>query len=171
MKFLINIIIILFLFLIQSGFISGLPLIFSQTNLVLVALVFILILRGLYISFYWAICFGVLFDLYFFLPPGSHLISFLISLFLANIFLSNVFTNRSLYSFMALTFLTVLFYKICLYSIGYGVQFLTGQHLIQFSNRLVYPELFGIGMDLVLTFIAFSFMASSNRMKPVFIKK
>jgi cell shape-determining protein MreD len=117
------------------------------------------------------LAFGIVYDLYFFLPPGFHVAGFIISLLVAHVFLANVFTNRSLYSFLALSFLAVFSYLACVYALAYGLQFVTGQTMLEFSLDNLLSELAGLGADLAITAVLFYiYSAVSRRLKPVFIK-
>lgn len=168
----INILSMAILFWLQSGFISGLPLLFSHINIILIALVFILILRGLPIALYWALALGLLFDFYFFLPAGSHLLIFIIGISLVNIFLTSVFTNRSLYSFLALSGLMIVVCRLCFYLIGYSEQFITGKAFMQFSSQTLWSEAAGLMINLIITAILFYLVSAvSKQLKPVFVKK
>lgn len=102
---------LLFLIVFHFSFLSILPPVLSNINLLLLFLVFYLAFFGLKPSLYYAFFIGIVFDILSFNFFGVHTIAFLASIFLLNFFLVNFFTNKSLYSFLALNLLAVIFYS------------------------------------------------------------
>ncbi len=167
----LNLFLIFCVFLLQLGFISGLPLYLNSLNLILIFLVFLLETKTFKIPFIWAFTAGFLMDLYYFNIPGNYLFSLLISLFLMNFLLKNFFTNRSLYSYLALIFFGNLIFKIIWYFYNFVLSFILKNNVAYTFNFLFFKkELISLGINILAVAIGFyiiSFIGSN--FKPVFL--
>src|SRR3989339_177126 len=148
-KFILNILIIFFLFVIQVGFISGLPEFFKELNLFLVSFIFIL---GLF---------------------GFYSIVVFITIVLSNFLLSNFLTNRSLYSFLALTAFAQIIFMILLHLFLFLIYFIKKEDWIIFFDADFWLKQ-GSGLLVnLLTALCFFYIFNffSKRFKPVFLSK
>ncbi|MEI6597404.1 MAG: hypothetical protein WCL13_04355 [bacterium] len=170
-KIIANILFIITLGIAQISFISGLPGAFSDLNLVLVVLVFILGFGSFNLAILWSFGIGLMLEIFFFLPFGAYLISLIFMIIVANLLLNYFFTNRSLYSFLALIALTTAAYELI-------INFLTW--IFSTENKLFFMADSGfwlltlkqIVLNLLLTFIIYYLVHFFGRnLKPVFLVK
>jgi len=172
-KILLNILFIITLTLIQGGFINGLPLMFPNINLLLIVLIYVLVLGGFCLAGIWAISMGFILDTISFLPFGTFLISFSLSLIIINFLLVNFFTNRSLYAYIALTFFgsVSLFVSVYIFSVANQILGVKGQ--LDLFNLGFWQNGFMqiIGNILVVLFSFYVINFLSNNLKPVFLLK
>jgi len=172
-KIFLNILSILFLSFLELSFVSALPSVFSDLNLALLALVMVLLLWDFNIALWWALAFGVIFDIYSFLPFGIFSVSFFVSIVITNFFLRNFFTNRSPYSFLALVFLEIVFFELFLNlgTLVFNNIFLGGYGL---EGGFVFwkDKLYLLAVNLPAALIIFYLVNFiTRRLKPVFIMK
>jgi len=170
-KIIINLISAIALVVVQIGFISGLPGYLNTLNLAIIVLLFILVLGGLKLTFFWLIGIGFLFDLFSFQNFGIYLITFSLSILAINFLLTGFFTDRSLYSFLALTFFATVFYELFMKTILYifklfvhenGISIFDPHYLKAFTIELL--------INLLTTFIIFHSMNYlGHQLKPVFL--
>ena len=172
-KIVINVILALALFIVQIAFISGLPGWFSNLNLILVVLIFILVLNSFRIAWWWSAGLGLLLDIYSFFPFGLFLISLTTAVFITNFLLNNFFTNRSLYSFLALTFFATLSYKLILFFLAFMAACLNISSVAADINiGVLINELPGLAINIIVTIFIYYFLnLISARLKPVFLLK
>jgi rod shape-determining protein MreD len=172
-KIIINLFLVLFVILLQLGFISGLPLYLSSLNLILIILVFILEIKNFKMSYLWAFMAGFLMDLYYFNAPGNYFFSLLIAVFFMNFLLENFFTNRSLYSFLALTFFGHLIFKFSWYIYNFSFSLISKSNFTYTFNFLFLKnELISLGLNwlaVVMGFYIVNFIGSN--FKPVFLMR
>lgn len=173
LKIFFNILLIIFLTILQFSFISTLPGALKSINIILVTLLFILVLGELEIALWWAIGAGFLFDIFSFLPFGAYLFSFCLTIIITNFLLINFFTNRSLYSFFLLSIFQIFFYELFINSINYLSTILGYSNYFLIPNLLFWKEKLAeliLNLALVLTlFYLVNFI--TNRLKPVFLIK
>src|SRR3989338_11148688 len=117
-KIIVNILLIITLGIAQISFISGWSAPYSDLNLVLVILIFILGFASFNLAVWWSFGVGFILEIFFFLPFGAYLISLILTIIIANFLLDYFFTNRSLYSFLALVALTTAIYELIINSIS-----------------------------------------------------
>ncbi|RLC36956.1 hypothetical protein DRH27_04425 [Candidatus Falkowbacteria bacterium] len=170
-KIILNIVLAIILAIIQIAFISGLPSWFSNLNLILVVLVFILGLTGFRYAWWWSLGLGILLDVYHFLPFGIFLISLSLAILLTNFLLTNFFTNRSLYSFLALTTLAGISYKIILYFLSFTSNFFNISSIfLDINGSVLIDEARCLAVNIAAAFFIYYFLSLiSNRLKPVFL--
>jgi cell shape-determining protein MreD len=172
LNLLFHIFLISALTIIQYSFIETLPFWLGHTNILIVALIFTMSLKGRNYAFFWGGGIGLLFDIYSFLPFG--IFTFLFIAVTAFIYLlsNSFFTNRSLYSFWALTFFATFFFRFVFESLRYFLNFFNSEaslFLLQKDFWLTLGE--GIIMNLFLMMVLFYiFNFVSNRFRPVFIR-
>lgn len=102
-KIFLNAILVLSLVAFQVSFVSSLPSYFSNINILLLILVYVLIISDMETAFIYALSFGILMDMFSFMPFGVYSLSFILLSIVTNFLLINFFTNRSIYAFLALT--------------------------------------------------------------------
>lgn len=170
-KIVLNIVLAIILAIVQIAFISGLPSWFSNLNLILIVLVFILGLIGFQSAWWWSLGLGILMDIYHFLPFGIFLISLSSAILLTNFLLTNFFTNRSLYSFLALTTLAGIFYNIILYFLSFISNFFNISGVfIKINSGVLVNELRGLAVNILAAIFIYYFLnLISARLKPVFL--
>ncbi len=170
-KILANVFLISFLGLIQLSLISSLPVWFSQINIVLVVLVFILATFAFKLAVLWALFIGLILDLFSFLPFGSLTLALVATTLFAYFLLNNFFTNRSLYTFLALVSFSTLFFFLLNSAINYLNVFL-GKTIFSPRNLIdmFLAVFFQIIVNLLVTIIFFYlFNFISQRLKPFFL--
>ncbi len=172
-KNIIQIILIVLLTGIQLSFIGALPGILRNLNLSLVILVFISALGKTKTTLWSAIGMGLLFDLYGLTFFGVNLLGLFLSAFGAKFFWDNYFTDRSLYSFLAITFFTNIIFRVIVY-LFFFIAYIFGQETFSslLDFKLLINELWGIGLNLLITIFIFYFVAAfSSDLKPVFLSR
>jgi hypothetical protein len=173
LKIAFNLLTIIFLVMIQFGFVSALPGVFCDINLLLIALVFVLFLFGTEIASGWTISLGFLKDAFSYLPFGLFILSFALSFFLAYFLLNNFFTNRSLYSFLALCASTIVGYKLVLYLLSLTFRFFGMTDLnLSIGKAFWLNEGVSLFLNLALATVIFYLINFlSKRLKPAFLLK
>jgi len=170
LKIILKSFLILFLIVIQLSFISALPAYFSNINIVLISLVYLLMITDLSSTINYAIALGILMDAFSFNIFGSYLFSFLLSIVLANFLLEHFFTNRSLYAFVALILSATLFNFLFLSLINIVYSVFIGMSMLSFNEnyfRYVFSQLVLNSFFMVVVFYLTNFL--SNTFRPVFL--
>lgn len=171
-NFFLNLILIIFLAVVQFSFIPVMPAYFSNLNLVLVSLIFVLSLFGLNRGLWWAAGAGLILDSVSFYPFGIFLLSYFSSVILIYFLLKNFFTNRSVYSFVALAFFGSLFYSFVfnLYNYFFGFKNDSALSLISldFWLNLIMQIIFNIAF-IFIGFYLINF--TTKKFNPVFLGK
>lgn len=172
-KIVLNFFIILFLVVVQFGFVSAMPFFYSGSNLLLVAIIFVQALFDEELAWFWVLGIGMIFDVMSFSFFGTHILAYSAAFFVVNILQKNYFTNRSLYSFFALATMATLSFKLALFSTASLYSFFSGQSSLDFSQNFFWQgELYSLMANLGLVFIAYvlvNFM--TKKLKPVFLLK
>ena len=170
-KVILSIILIILIFLFQISFINGLPFYLFNFNFVVVLLILILGIINFKTSLYWTLGFGILFEVYSFLPTGAYLLSLIITIFLTNFLLNNFFTNRSLYSFLALTTLATIIYEFLIVSIGNIFSYIFYKDfIIKITNNFWENEISKLIINIIGVFFLY-YVSSliSKKLRPVFL--
>ncbi|MDP2708690.1 MAG: hypothetical protein Q8O93_01385 [bacterium] len=168
-KIITNIILIMALSAAQIAFISALPGLAVNLNLVLVVLIFILGFSGFDLAAIWSLALGFILETYSFLPFGAYLASLILTVVIANFLLNYFFTNRSLYSFLALAGLTTIIYEIIIGSLIFILEKIN-LAAAPAGAWLGTPLISQIGLNLIATFFIFYFVHFLGRnLKPVFL--
>lgn len=170
-KIITNIILIISLAAAQISFISGLPGLANNLNLVLVILIFILGFSNFAFAAWWTVGIGFLLEVFSFLPFGAYLFSLSLTLMIANFLLNYFFTNRSLYSFLALTGLATVIYELIINF--YALIFIEINSAAgPAASNFWFFRLEQIGLNLSLALIIYYIIHFLGRnFKPVFLKK
>ena len=170
-KILFNVFLLMATIAVQKGFIPSLPYFLSDTNIILISIVFILGIYGFWTALYWTIGTGIILDVYSFVFFGNNLLSLLLVLFIANFLFEHLFTNKSLYSFVMVVFLGSIFFEIFFISFYYLEVFMKKENFdIIFDGNFFSLKLFGLISNLVISVIIFNAMNFlSNKLKPVFL--
>jgi len=150
-KIITNIILIIALGVVQIALISGLPGMFSNLNLALVILIFILGFSNFDFAVVWTIGFGFLLEIFSFLPFGTYIFSLSLTIVITNFLLTYFFTNRSLYSFLALTGLATVIYQLI---INFFI-FIEMNSAAVMEGNFWSSILEQIGFNLIFTFIIY----------------
>lgn len=168
-KIIVNILFIIMFAVAQISFISGLPGFFSNLNLVLVVLIFILGFVNFNFAVWWSLGIGFLLEIFFFLPFGSYLISLGLTLIIANFLLNYFFTNRSLYSFLALVALATFVYEL---TINFIAWIFSAAYFFPADADFWLLILKQIGLNLLFTFFIYYLIHFFGRnLRPVFLMK
>lgn len=170
-KFVFYLFIIIFLSIIQIGFISGLPGNLQDVNLFLVLMVFLLGFWGLEKTLFISLGVGLFLDFYSFYPFGFYIVAVFITIIFSDFLFINFLTNRSLYSFLALTAFAHVLFLFLLHFFLFFFYFLTKQNwVIIFDFSFFVKHLEVLLFDLVLSFFFFYiFNFFSKKLKPVFL--
>jgi len=170
-KIIVNTLFIIALSVAQVSFINGLPGSFTDLNLVLVILIFILGFAGFNYAICWSFGVGFILEIFFFLPFGTYLISLILTIIIANFLLDYFFTNRSLYSFLALVALTTAIYELIINSIS--LIFLEANKYFFLADFDFWTAILKqIGLNLLLTvFIYYLINFFGRNLRPVFLMK
>jgi rod shape-determining protein MreD len=170
LKIISYIVLVPFIFAVQTAFINGLPMIF-HFNLIIVSAMVILLVFGWDEALWSSIGFGFLYDLYGFNNFGVNIIILPVIVFSANLLLIKFFTNKSLYSFLALVLFGSIFYDIIIWGIDMGrIDGLFNKTGFQSLNLI--PEFLPILLNLLaVTFAFYIINYISDRLKPVFLIK
>ncbi len=170
-KIFFNIIFILFLFILQYAFISGLPWWFANINLILIFLIFILGMGKINIAFWWMFGLGLLLEIFSFMPFGIIFISLGLAFILAYILLINFFADKTLYSFLAITLITTMLYEFLLYLLNYLVGFVARSNVnFAVDARFFLQKFEGLILNLLLVVMAYYVINYLSRnLKPVFL--
>lgn len=172
-KYLLHVFIIIFIFAVETSFISGLPLYLSNLNLLLVALIFVLGLGDLEIAVLYSLGFGILMDIFSFSFFGVHIASLILTMLSANFLLVKFFTDRSLYTFLALVGLATVIYELFANSLDFIVSVLSNkERIVIWNGAFLKAELYQIVYNLAVCFLIFCLVHYiSNSLKPVFLLK
>jgi cell shape-determining protein MreD len=170
LKIFLNSLLILFLFIFQVSFISALPGYFSNINILLIFLVYLLMISNLTIALAYAIVLGALMDIFSFYFFGSYLSGFIFSIIIVNFLLINFFTNRSLYTFLALIISASIlsFFFVAVVNNIFSV--FSGDFLILFNKEFfisAMKQLILNSIFMILIFYLTNFL--NNSFKPVFL--
>ncbi|PLX20907.1 hypothetical protein C0584_03935 [Candidatus Parcubacteria bacterium] len=170
LKIFLNILLIVFLALLQASFVSALPSPFANINILLVVLVYVLIVGSFEISFIYALSFGFLMDMFSFMSFGSHIFGFLFSIVVANFLLVNFFTNRSFYAFLALILSASVLNFFIVYIYSNAISFFTDADYIIFNQSFATFAIKQLGLNMALMLVLYyltNFL--NNRFRPVFL--
>lgn len=110
-KFFANLLLIIFIALLQVSFFSSFSYPANQINLILTVLIFVLFLADFKASLYFAIGCGIILDLYSLSFFGFFASILLLTIFIVYLLFKNFFTNKSLYSLLVLGILGVIIYN------------------------------------------------------------
>ena len=173
LKILSQIIFFSLIALFQIGFVGALPVWFSEINLILLILVFLLGFNRLKTVLFWGAGIGLIYDLYTFVPFGAYTMSLLITIFLAYFLMANFLTNRSFYSFLVLTSFTVFCFEFFSYVvINISSLIFNQEFLFVFNKAFFLYKLYGLFLNLFLMAIfLYLFNFFSPKFKPVFLRK
>ena len=173
LKIAFNLAAVLFLIMVQFGFVSALPGVFCDVNILLIAMVFVLFLFGTEIASGWAVGLGFFKDAFSYQPFGLFILSFALSFFLAYFLLNNFFTNRSLYSFLALSASTIVGYKLVLYLLSFAFRFFGMTDLnLAIGKAFWLNEGASLFLNLAIATVIFYLINYlSKRLKPAFLLK
>lgn len=172
-KIALNFILILLLVVLQFSFVSAMSSFYSGTNILLVAIIFILALFGTQVTWWWVLGIGSFYDVINYAPFGIYLISYIIVFFIVNFLQKNFFTNRSLYSFLALITFATLTYKIILYG-GNSLLLIWSydNNFNFFYKNFWLSEIYSLLLNICLVFIVYNIINfMSKRLKPTFLIK
>ena len=170
LKIFLNSLLVISLFIFQVSFISALPGYFSNINIILIFLVYLLIIGNLSTAITFAIGLGVLMDIYSFYIFGSYLSGFIFSIIVVNFLLVNFFTNRSLYAFLALIFSASILNFLFLTIVSNIFSVFLGDFLISFNQEFftfVVKQSILNSAFMALIFYLTNFL--NNRFRPVFL--
>jgi cell shape-determining protein MreD len=123
-KYLYYFIISLVLVLLVQSFFPNLG-IFSNINVLLIFLIFVLIVWGFNAAFVYALFIGLFLNIYSYMPLGSFIVIYLIILLGANFLYKNVFINFSLFTSLILIILSTLLFQILFITINF-ISYLLG---------------------------------------------
>lgn len=170
-NWLVYVVISVLLAIIQTSFISGLPEVIRNVDLVVVFLLVILAVSDLKTTLIYAIIAGYVMDLISFLPFGIYLLSLSFTIFLGYLLLVSYFTNRSLYSFTTLAAFTTLVYWLFLRLLDGVFSLVTGHPLHYGISIYSIVDLFySLVLNILLSIIAFQIINFvSHRLRPVFL--
>lgn len=170
LKIFLNSLLILFLFTFQVSFISALPGYFSNINILLIFLVYLLMISNLGVTMIFAIAIGALMDIFSFYIFGSYLGGFILSIIVVNFLLVNFFTNRSLYAFLALIVSASILNFLFLAGINNVFSIFLGNYLILLNQEFflsAVKQLILNSIFMILIFYLTNFL--NNRFRPVFL--
>jgi len=170
LKIFLNSILIIFLLIFQISFISSLPGVFSNINILLIFLVYMLMISNLSSALIYAIALGALMDIFSFSFFGAYLGSYIFSIIIVNFLLVNFFTNRSLYAFIALIISASILSFFFITIISNIIFIFSGDLLISFNKQFfssVLEQLILNSIFMVLIFYLTNFL--SNSFRPVFL--
>lgn len=172
-KLIIHAIILLLCFWFQRSFLEVLPGWFSDTNFILVILAYVLLVTDMKKALWWAIGFGIISDVFYFLPFGHYLAIFIIILCLMDFLLSNLLTDRSLYSIVALVLVSTLaFEAVNFTAMRFYALFSPSESAAAVSLTYLSSLLSGLVMNGAATAgIFYIFNQATQSFKPVFINK
>ncbi len=157
----------------QFSFIPSLPPFFQAINLPLAALLVALIFLGLKEALVAALIFGFFLDSWHFSPFGIYLLTFLAIIIFAQIILTHWLTDRSLYSFAALTFFSSLVFSLVWNLLNFFFSWNNDSgHFFLFSWGFLKQTSFSVFWLVLIGGLCFIILSlTSNRLKPVFLKK
>lgn len=170
LKIFLNLLLVLFIVTFQVSFISALPGSFSNINILLIFLVYILIISDLNIALIYALACGLVMDILSFYYFGVYSISFVVTLIVVNFLLVNFFTNRSLYAFLALIISASILNFLFLVSMNNGIIFIFGGDYISANQEFFLSVAKQIVFNVSFMFVIFyltNFL--NNSFRPVFL--
>ncbi|HEX9664739.1 MAG TPA: hypothetical protein VGA49_02850 [Patescibacteria group bacterium] len=164
----LNIIILVLLIIFQVSFINNLVFPFSQLNLILSFLIFLIMTADIYLTLKIALALGFLLEFYSAVNFGFILISIFLTLILLYLLFINFFTNKSFYSLMILGLIG---------SVAYYFIFILINKLFYFFNLNFFEYSFepvsliwSAGLNLViLTIFFFGYNFLTHELKSYFI--
>ena len=172
-KIIFNVIAAALLFVIQVAFINALPMRLDGLNLAIVVIIFILVLYGYRLAFWWSFGLGIAIGLFSFLPFGIELAGLLAAVSAASFLLNNFLTNRSLYTFLFLNFIALFVFQAVVYSILFILRAATERPLYFTASQVFWvDQLYALGYNMLATIVGFYLVNYlSVRLKPMFIIK
>ncbi len=169
-KVFLNSLLVLILVIFQISFVSALPGYFSNINILLIFLVYVLIISDIDTSLAYALAFGLLLDILSFYYFGVYLSGFVLSIIIVNFLLVNFFTNRSLHAFLALITSATILNFLIVTLINNIVAFFLGTSPVLFNKEFFLSVGQQLFMNLIIMFTIFyltNFL--SNSFRPVFL--
>lgn len=163
--FIRNLIFVIFSFLVaifHISFFSNLDGYPGHLDIILIGMVFTLVFWGAGKSLTWTLICALILDIFYFMPPGLFLLSFLIAYSVMFFSFNNFLTNFSLYSVLLLTFLVVISY----YSVWAAIFYILGK------GSYLGPGFFAKATvsNLVFSFILFYvILFFTNRVSSIFL--
>lgn len=155
----------------QFSFISSLPGAFSQINLGLMFLMFILFFFGIKTAIVFIFIFGFLIDSFSFQFFGFYFVSLAGAALISYLILENWLTNKSLYSFWALFLIATISYNLLatvMVFIASNFQGVPGLFSLAFWRNVFYQSVWNILAGALF----FNFLASlAKKFKPSFLEK
>lgn len=155
----------------QLSFIYSLPSVFSQINLVVIALVFTLFFFGIRSALAVAVISGLWFDIYSFSFFGAYISIFILIVIFSEWILRSRLTNRSLYSFLLLMLAATVAYSFAYTILIYAAGLYPGRFFLwrgSFWSDLFYQALSGEIISLLLFNLA---AVLTRRFQPFFLEK
>jgi len=170
-KLLVPAVVILSLVIGQFSFVSALPGIFGQVNLLLIALIFTLFFVSFRAAVISALAAGFLLDFLSFTFFGYFALVFVAVVFVARAILKNWLTNRSFYAFCLLMLISTFLYGLFSQALA-AFSLAASQKFFLFSGAfwrlLAYQEIWSLLAAIILFNLAASF---SKRVLPFFLEK
>jgi hypothetical protein len=155
----------------QFAFISPLPAAFSQINLGLMLLIFILFFFGTKATLLFIFSFGFLMDTFSFQFFGFYFISLAVAALVSYLILENWLTNKSLYSFWVLFLAATLAYNLAAVILAFlaaNFQGLPGFFTLSFWRNILYQSAWNILAAALFFNIS---VALAKRFQPFFLEK
>ncbi len=163
----INILLIIFVSLLDIAFVSQLPFGLHRLHLLPIALIFVFLLGNIRVAAWWAIGGGLLVEFFSFGAFGWKIAGLITALAIIYILFEKVITNRSLYSVSAVTAAAVLSYDLILLWQDYS----SGLLAVPFMQAII-GQLLGIVYTIVFALLVFYLTnTSSHRLHPAFLSK
>jgi rod shape-determining protein MreD len=169
-KYIIYALSVISLFVLQYSFVSALPGILNNLNLLLVVIVYLTVFFGKNNALLAGILWGVLLDSYAVFPYGMNMLSFFSVIIISNYLLNRFLTNLSVYSFSALTITATVFNFIIINILASLYELFFSVDLI-FLGRAYFSAIFyAMILNAILSYGLFYFTNFiSQRFKPVFL--
>ncbi len=168
-----NALIITIISAIHLSFVLGLPSFLSNSNIILVTLIFILIFRGFEPALYYSIAFGFILGIFLFAPFNFYIIIFTFVTIFSNFLLNNFFTNRSIYSFLSIGAITTITYTFLIKISQYLIIFFKKNELIFTFDYIffinVLSSLFLNSLFIILMFFIINLF--NKGLRPIFLKR
>lgn len=170
-KIFAEILLIFFIIILQTGFLPSIGWSISQTDLILVAIIFITIIISIEKVYLWIVVGGVLIGLYTLHNPILTIVPMLITIYLINSIFKHFFTNRSLYSLLFLGAIGTLLYNILTTFLIHLAWYLKISEFRIWINRFFFENLIrqiiANEILLIILFVVLNFL--SNRLKSYFL--
>lgn len=132
--------------------------IFSNLNILLIFIIFVLIVWGFNVSFFFALFIGLFLNIYSYLPLGTFILIYLIILMGANFLYKNIFINFSLFTSLILIILATIVYEFLLITFSF-IFYIIGLNMIYLSldkifiSNLIWQLILNAGlMSLIFIF-------------------